>query len=344
MVRGTYSARAFGYPIAAFVLAVYTPFAEAQDKKTLHEGSTNTLVVALQYSHLNASPDVLGLGSDKALKSALTLALRDKTGFSPTVGDETDRRILKAVVGNQFATTREAMERAVRDKTPTSRSQLNEKTRRHADLLTTQFDMVDGRYHDAAGDLATWIAKNYQPGKSLGVVVVCTGNSRRSILGATMGNVAAAYYGMTDLRFHSGGTKPSAFNSRTVTTLREIGVEIETTGKEAPRGEGGEANPIYCVRWGKNLEATEFSKRYSDEHNPQSGFAAVLVCSEADESCPTVRGAGKRIAVPYQDPKAYDGAEFEAAKYAERRDDIGRFMLSVVMQARRITEVENHAK
>ena len=39
------------------------------------------------------------------------------------------------------------------------------------------------------------------------------------------------------------------------------------------------------------------------------------------------------------DPRLYDGAPFEAAKYAERRDDIGRFMLSVLMQARRRLEV-----
>jgi hypothetical protein len=123
-----------------------------------------------------------------------------------------------------------------------------------------------------------------------------------------------------------------------VATLREIGVEVETTGKEATRGEAGDANPIYRVRWGNNLGTTEYSKHYSDAQNPRDNFAAVLVCSEADESCPTVRGASKRLAVPYQDPKVYDGAEFEATKYAERRDDMGRFMLSVVMQARRMRE------
>ena len=36
----------------------------------------------------------------------------------------------------------------------------------------------------------------------------------------------------------------------------------------------------------------------------------------------------------YLDPKAYDGSDIETRKYAERRDDIGRLMLSVMMQAR----------
>jgi hypothetical protein len=34
------------------------------------------------------------------------------------------------------------------------------------------------------------------------------------------------------------------------------------------------------------------------------------------------------------DPKEFDGATFEAAKYAERRDDIGRFMLNALIQVR----------
>ena len=105
--------------------------------------------------------------------------------------------------------------------------------------------------------------------------MVCTGNSRRSILGATMGNIAAAYCGMPEVRFHSGGTAPTAFNSRTVKTLKEIGVDVELTGKEAARGELKTANPVYRIRWGSpgdtggpTMEATEFSKHYDDPANP----------------------------------------------------------------------------
>ena len=150
-----------------------------------------------------------------------------------------------------------------------------------------------------------------------------------------MGNVAAAYYGMPEVRFHSGGTAPTAFNPRTVACLKEIGVEVEPTGTEAPRGEPKTANPVYTVRWGgTGLEATEFSKTYFDASNPQQGFAALMVCGEADAACPFVKGASLRVSMPYLDPKIYDDSKFEAAKYAERRDDIGRLMLSVMMQVR----------
>ena len=221
---------------------------------------------------------------------------------------------------------------------PESRKRLAQKLTAHAELLTTSFDMIDEPHRQAGETLANWIARNHKPGQPLHVTVVCTGNSRRSILGATMGNVASAYYGMPEVRFHSGGTAPTAFNPRTVACLKEIGVEVEPTGGEAPRGEPKTANPIYTVRWGRGgepaLETTEFSKVYSDASNPQSGFAALMVCGEADAACPFVKGASVRISMPYLDPKIYDESSFEATKYAERRDDIGRLMLSVMMQVR----------
>ena len=247
---------------------------------------------------------------------------------------------------------RTEISKAVEAAVPESRRRLLPKVREHADLLTTSFDMIDETHRLAGQKLADWIAKNYRPGKPLDVVVVCTGNSRRSILGATMGNIAAAYYGMPEIRFHSGGTAPTAFNARTVNTLKEIGVEVEPTGKEAARGEPKTANPVYRVRWGSpgetgepSLEATEFSKHYDDPANPQQGFAALMVCGEADAACPFVKGAALRVSMPYLDPKIYDGGAYESAKYAERRDDMGRLMLAVMMQARqRIASVGTRRK
>lgn len=149
-----------------------------------------------------------------------------------------------------------------------------------------------------------------------------------------MGNLAATFYGMPEIRFHSGGTAPTAFNPRTVASLKAVGFEVESTGKEAERGEPKTENPIYRISWGESFETLEFSKHYGDKANPQEGFAALMVCSEADEGCPFVKGATLRLSMPYLDPKIYDGGAYESAKYAERRDDIGRLMLSVMVQAR----------
>jgi len=100
-------------------------------------------------------------------------------------------------------------------------------------------------------------------------------------------------------------------------------------------GKAGDKNPIYQVTWGKDQQLKEFSKHFAHEQNPPKDFAAILVCDEADEACPTVPGASIRISAPYFDPKAYDGTSLETRKYAERRDDIGRMMLCALMQARR---------
>src|SRR5262249_14651212 len=154
---------------------------------------------------------------------------------------------------------------------------------------STSFDRIDERHLAAGKQLAEWLADHYRVGQPLEIVFVCTGNSRRSVLGATMGNLAAAYHGLVEIRCHSGGTAPTALNERTVAALRAIGVEIEATGDRAPPGPAGEPNPVFQIRWGQPdrsddpaMESTEFSKRYDDESNPNSGFAALMVCSEAD--------------------------------------------------------------
>lgn len=268
------------------------------------------------------------LGKDGSIALTGVKRLMDDTASSKLAGS--DDRI-------DLAEVRRALEADV----PPTRKRLNPRVVTQAEFLTTSFDMIDEPHLAASEKFVDWIVSNYKPGQPLPVIVVCTGNSRRSILGSTMGNIAAAYYGLPEVRFYNGGTAPTAFNTRTATALKEIGVEVQATGKEAPRGEAATANPIYHIKWGQPggsgepvLESTDFSKKYSDPSNPQSDFAALMVCSEADQACPFVKGATARISMPYLDPKIYDGSLFEPAKYAERRDDIGRLMLAVMMQAR----------
>jgi protein-tyrosine-phosphatase len=278
-------------------------------------------------------------GNDQQVKGALAKALgKDGVLALSKLEGFMEPDAIKKLAGADGRISAEKLKQAVEAAVPESRTRLLPKVREHADFLTTSFDMIDEPHRLAGGKLADWITKNYRPGERLHVVVVCTGNSRRSILGAMMGNIAAAYYGMPEIRFHSGGTAPSACNSRTVNALKAIGVEVEPTGKEATRGEPQTANPVYRICWGKPgdeaFEAIEYSKHYDDPANPQRGFAALMVCGEADTACPVVKGAALRVSMPYLDPKIYDGGAYEGAKYAERRDDMGRLMLAVMMQVR----------
>jgi len=222
---------------------------------------------------------------------------------------------------------------------PTTRQYLLPGIAQHLKGLTTTLEQVGEPHRSAGRRLADWTAKNYREGELLPLVVVCTGNSRRSMLGAMMGNVSAAYYGLPEVRYFSGGTAPSAFNSRTITTLQAIGFEVAPIGEEALRGEPELPNPKYRVRWGTIQpgspslpEAVEFSKVFSAPANPQSGFAALMVCDEADAGCPFIPGAALRLSIPFPDPKAFDETAQEQECYAATRDAFGRLMMAVLRQ------------
>ena len=69
-----------------------------------------------------------------------------------------------------------------------------------------------------------------------------------------------------------------------------------------------------------------------DDFNPKSDFAAIMTCSQADEGCPFVPGAEKRIPITYEDPKAFDGTPEQAQKYRERSEQIATEMFYVFSQ------------
>ncbi len=273
--------------------------------------------------------------NDPKVKGTLSKALGKENVLTASgVHNLMEESTFERLAGSDGTLDDAEVSKALDAEIPESRKRLLPGVAAHADLLTTSFDLIDGPHRAAAQTLADWIVKNYKAGQPLHVTTVCTGNSRRSILGATLGNIAAAYFGMPEIQFHSGGTAPTAINSRAISSLKAIGVAVEPTGREAPRGDLKTANPIYTVRWGDGLKTIEFSKVYSDPSNPQDHFAALMVCGEADAACPFVRGAAVRISMPYLDPKIYDHSAYETLKYAERRDDLGRLMLSVMMQVR----------
>jgi hypothetical protein len=319
-------------PFACLLLAA--PDAAGPDPGPL----VRALWLVQRYGTADASDPLNDLRTKAALSKALG---KDGSLSTPGVKGLMAPETFTKLAGPDGRLDVAEIARALAADSPASRRRLRPAVAEHAAYLTTSFDRIDEPHRPVVEALADWIVANYRPDRPLDIVFVCTGNSRRSILGSTMGNVAAAYYGLPRVRCHSGGTAPTAFNARTVAALKAIGIEVEPTGREAARGGPATANPAYRVRWGESdpgggpaFEALEFSKRYDDPSNPQSGFAALMVCSEADAACPQVKGAALRVSMPYLDPKIYDGGAYEATKYAERRDDIGRLMLAVMARAR----------
>ena len=297
------------------------------------EGTFVRALWMLQHYGTNQSTDPQ---RDGQLKGTLARALaKDGVLAQDELGEFMDSKTFQRLAGEDSRMDKMEIDRSLDALASPSRSALTAQAREHAAYLTTTFDRVEPGHREAVKKLADWIVAKYRPGERLEIIVVCTGNSRRSILGSSMGNLAAAYYGFSEIGFHSGGTDPTAFNPRTIAALREIGFKIEATGNEALRGELKTANPIYRVEWGTGMEMLEYSKHYGDSSNPQSQFAALMVCTEADAGCPVVQGASLRLSMPFLDPKTYDDGKYESVKYAERRDDIGRTLLSAFAQARR---------
>ncbi len=191
------------------------------------------------------------------------------------------------------------------------------------DHLISEFDQISAERKEQLDQLSAYFSKKYKIGSTPKATVICTHNSRRSHMGQLWISVAAAYYGLPAVGTYSGGTAVTAFNPRAVKALQDLGFDIATV---PPKTE----NPIYQVRWNDGMTPyPAFSKCYDNPPNPTEDFAAIMVCTSADEGCPIVPGCDFRLALPFNDPKAFDDTPLAAAKYEERGRDIGREFLYV---------------
>jgi arsenate reductase len=199
---------------------------------------------------------------------------------------------------------------------------LNEELRPYVAARVKEFRDIPEHRRDQLRKLATFIRENSKGHQPARLTFICTHNSRRSQMCQIWAATAAAYYGVGGVEVYSGGTEVTAFNARAVAALRRVGLLV--TEPKASQ------NPRYRVRFqeaGTELEC--FSKTYRDSANPKTDFCAVMTCSQADKQCPIVQGASKRISLPFEDPKAFDGSPQESAKYDERCQQIARELLFV---------------
>lgn len=188
-------------------------------------------------------------------------------------------------------------------------------------LLEREFELIPEERKEKLILLREYISKKIEQGQTPKLIVICTHNSRRSHIGQLWLAVGAAYYGLPDIQTFSGGTEATAFNIRAVKAFQRIGFQIATQNENV-------ANPIYEIKWNDEKEPYKaFSKKYEDTPNPKENFAAIMVCSQADEGCPMVFGCDFRLSLPYDDPKDFDDTPLEEIKYNERIRQIGREML-----------------
>lgn len=187
-----------------------------------------------------------------------------------------------------------------------------------------EFHLIPDDRKKQLEELAQYISQKQKSHQPTWLNVICTHNSRRSHIGQLWLAAAALFYKKNNIHTFSGGTESTAFNHRSVAALRRAGFEIVTADSTVE-------NPIYFSTFGfSHTPLKMFSKKYDHTENPQKEFAAIMVCSDADEGCPIVLGAENRFALTFDDPKHFDDTDLEREKYDERVRQIGREMFYVM--------------
>lgn len=167
--------------------------------------------------------------------------------------------------------------------------------------------------------LASFIKEKKEANQTIRLNFICTHNSRRSHLSQIWAQTMAFYFGVKDIFCYSGGTEATAMFPKVAETLASQGFQVQKIS-------AGD-NPVYAVKYDQDaMPVICFSKTYDNEFNPRNHFAAVMTCNQADEGCPIVFGAETRFPIRYDDPKAFDGTDLQAEKYAERSMEIAREM------------------
>lgn len=167
--------------------------------------------------------------------------------------------------------------------------------------------------------LSRYIQEKVDKKEPIRLNFICTHNSRRSHLSQVWAQTMAHHFGVRNLSCYSGGTEATALFPMVATTLANTGFEVQMLSEGK--------NPVYAIKFAEDENPVIcFSKRMDDDFNPKSDFAAIMTCSQADEGCPFVPGAEKRIPITYDDPKAFDDTPQQAEKYSERSKQIATEM------------------
>ncbi|PXY42262.1 protein-tyrosine-phosphatase [Flavobacterium cheongpyeongense] len=176
--------------------------------------------------------------------------------------------------------------------------------------------------------LINFIQLKVESQKEIRLNFICTHNSRRSHLSQIWAQTAAHYYGIKNVYCYSGGTEATAMFPKVAETLQNSGFKIQKLSEDT--------NPVYAVKFAKNQSPVIcFSKKYDANFNPESNFAAIMTCSQADNGCPFIAGAEKRIPIMFDDPKAFDNTPQQTEKYHERSLQIASELFYVFSQIKK---------
>lgn len=130
------------------------------------------------------------------------------------------------------------------------------------------------------------------------VLILCTGNSCRSIMAEAMINSYLADKWIA----YSAGVNPSAVNRRAVQVMSEIGIDLSSSHSKS---------------------VNEFLDREDLD-------LVITVCDNARENCPLFTRPVEQLHIGFEDPAPYTDKEDDIAlpKFREIRDQIRRRLLA----------------
>lgn len=173
--------------------------------------------------------------------------------------------------------------------------------------------------------LAEFMQSKISENQEIRINFICTHNSRRSHLSQVWAQTMANYFTIKNVFCYSGGTEATELFPMVIETLKNTGFQINTISQNE--------NPVYSIKYAENEHPIiGFSKKLDDDFNPKSDFAAIMTCDSANEACPFVPGAEIRIAITFEDPKAFDNTPQQAEKYKERSLQIATELFYVFSQ------------
>lgn len=199
---------------------------------------------------------------------------------------------------------------------------INEPLQQTTKELVSQAHLISPERKEKLIELADYLLEQKNDSVDFNALFVCTHNSRRSHITDTWFQFALTYYGVSGYNSFSGGLEATAFHPNAIAALQRAGFSVAYDKKVK--------NPVVSLSPGHYPVWHKQSKVYTHSVNPKSNFVAVMVCSDADQSCPVVDGASARFSLPYDDPRYFDNTPSQDLKYNETVDLIGREMLFMI--------------
>lgn len=192
-------------------------------------------------------------------------------------------------------------------------------------ISTLDVDTIPNERKETLRSLAGFIQSKINRDQETRIIFICTHNSRRSHLTQVWAQTMAYYFNIKNVFCYSGGTKSTAMFPMVAEVLLDSGFEVNKISE-------GE-NPVYSIKYGEDEHPIiGFSKKFDGDFNPKTEFAAVMTCAQADEECPFIAGAEKRIAIAFEDPKVFDDTPQQTEKYNERSLQIATELFYVFSQ------------